>query len=127
MHIRVEEQMTGSQRGTDTLKTARKSSCHPSGISLFRETMLTRQFLTLLHNWQEPQIIGEVKAGWAAGMAVTFDHVLTSEPKETVAGTPQEGALVAGKSNTTMLAFQEHLSLGCPALCVMFTADVCVV
>lgn len=60
-------------------------------------------------------------------MAVTFHHLLTSELKETVAGSAQEGAVVAGKPNTFMLAFQEHLSLGCCALRVMFTARVCVV
>lgn len=49
-------------------------------------------------------------------MAVTFHHVLTSELKEFVAASTQEGAVVAGKSNTTMLAFQERLSLGCSAL-----------
>lgn len=59
-------------------------------------------------------------------MAVTFHPVLTSELKEFVAASTQEGAVVAGKSNTTMLAFQEHLSLGCSALCVMFPARVCV-
>ncbi len=90
--------------------------------------MLTRQFLSLLQRRQEPRFIPrKLKAVQTAGLAGTFHQLLTSELKETVAGSTQEGAVLAGKSNTTMLAFQAHLSLGCSALRVMFTAHVCVV
>lgn len=58
---------------------------------------------------------GSYRLGKQQVLAVTFRQLLTSKLKETVAGSTQEGAVVAGKSNTSMLAFQEYLSLGCPA------------
>lgn len=62
-------QMTGSQRESDSLSPSLDFivavKVHANWLTarcLCRQTVLTRQFLSLLQYWQEPQ--GEVAKGW---------------------------------------------------------------